>query len=560
MTSVAQETLVLRVPTAEHGPLQERVAAGRFEFRPVPHAVFSAKGEGVVATLYRSGKLVVQGADPAAFAVRYGLEGEQESKKAAGRPAELDGVALVGSDESGKGDVFGPLVVASVRVEAGDAARMREGGIGDSKAIADGTILRLAPALREHFPHAVTVLDPPEYNAEHARQGNLNPLLADLHAATIRRVAVPGVPVLVDRFANERLLAERLADLDAPLLQRTKAEREMAVAAASVLAREAFLVRLAELSEAFAVDLPKGAGDPVDRALARFPRHPSGRGPRRRGEDALQERASRARGGVSVIAAILSANGNGLAVVDGFSGDPPGDPAALAREVCGPRDGRQAIVSLVVIGSPRDRGDCRMRVFHRDGSRCAVSGSALFCAAKFVLDRQLVTGAELSVETDVGHRRVRALRADGRVTEVQCDMGTPEILGARVVLDLGEEEPDRVEATLVHTGNAYAVVFVEDVQAIDVPSLGAAVERHPAAGVASVVFASLRGSALAARAWERGGEPASSCNGAVAVAAAGIRLGLVVSPVWVEFPGGTPEVEWPSFGSASLTGSVEEIE
>ena len=113
-------------------------------------------------------------------------------------------------------------------------------------------------------------LEPPEYNAAHARVGNVNEILADLHADAIRRLAVPGADVLVDQFANARLLERRLGDLDVRLEQRPRAESEPAVAAASVVARHVFLQSLRRLSEESAVDLHKGAGAPTDRAGRRF--------------------------------------------------------------------------------------------------------------------------------------------------------------------------------------------------------------------------------------------------------------------------------------------------
>lgn len=109
-------------------------------------------------------------------------------------------------------------------------------------------------------------LDPPEYNALHARVGNLNVILADLHAEVIRELAEPGDRVVVDRFAREALLEERLAGLDIDLEQRPRAEREPAVAAASVIAREEFLLALREIGDELGCDLAKGAGHPADRA------------------------------------------------------------------------------------------------------------------------------------------------------------------------------------------------------------------------------------------------------------------------------------------------------
>jgi len=273
---MAQETLVFRVGEADRALLEDRLRAGTFRLEPADHAWFRVRGEGVVATLYRSGKLVVQGSGATLFAGRYLPEDLTAASPGKSAPAPDDAALIdptrpvVGSDETGKGDYFGPLVVVALRLEPGDRAALAQGGVTDSKALSDTRVRVLGPALMERFPHAVERLDPPEYNREHARLGNLNPLLADLHARAIRAVAHEGDQVLVDRFASESLVAGRLADAKVDLIQRTRAEREVAVAAASVVARFVFLEALQELSEAHAVELRKGAGDPTDAAARAF--------------------------------------------------------------------------------------------------------------------------------------------------------------------------------------------------------------------------------------------------------------------------------------------------
>jgi ribonuclease HIII len=265
-----QRTRVIVVSPEQRAALRRSVDAGDFEHRAVPHAEFSVKGDGVVATLYSSGKLVIQGADPDLFAARYlGLEPAGAPEPAA---AVLSG-PLVGSDETGKGDYFGPLIVAAVRVEPAQARDLARSRVVDSKLLADETALRLGAALRSRYPHAIERLDPPRYNEVYAAcDGGLNGVLADLHAQAIHRLARPGDHVVVDQFARASLLEERLADLDVTLEQRPRGEEIPVVAAASVIAREAFLLALRELSERVGVDLHKGAGDPVDRAGERFVR------------------------------------------------------------------------------------------------------------------------------------------------------------------------------------------------------------------------------------------------------------------------------------------------
>ncbi len=265
---MGQVTLVLKLTAEEQERLRSRMSSGIFEYRSTPYARFSARGEGVIATLYDSGKFVVQGNDPRAFAKKY-LDRTEEPEDRAGLP-DVGVRVLVGSDEAGKGDYFGPLVVAAVRARPEQRAEIAAAGVIDSKKLSDDRVRRLAPALEGRYEHALEVLDPSAYNAEYGRFGNLNPILAELHARAIKRLAKPGDVVLVDRFADERLVARRLAGIDLELHQTPRAEREPAVAAASVIARNAFLARLKALSEEHAVDLPKGAGIQVDDAARKF--------------------------------------------------------------------------------------------------------------------------------------------------------------------------------------------------------------------------------------------------------------------------------------------------
>ena len=269
---MAQETLVLKLDPKAQELLERRIATGTFDHRPVEHARFSVRGEGVVATLYRSGKLVVQGADPRTFLARWldGIAALPVPPAAPAAPAAGAELTTIGSDEAGKGDYFGPLVVVAMEVPPGALAELRAGGVVDSKLLTDERVHVLAPHLCRRYRHAIERLDPPEYNREYERVGNLNSLLADLHARAIRRLAAPGALVVVDQFANERLLRERLASSRVDLRQLFRGERVPAVAAASIVARSLFLEGLRELSDAWAVDLHKGAGPPVDRSARRF--------------------------------------------------------------------------------------------------------------------------------------------------------------------------------------------------------------------------------------------------------------------------------------------------
>lgn len=276
---VTQRTVVVKVPASRGRELERRLVEQRFEMRSAPYALYWARGDGVVVTHYESGKFVVQGEHPEQFIEQFlgqavdgvGAAAPQSLAKRAD-PAAPQGaeVTTIGGDESGKGDYFGPLVVAAVKLTPELSKKLEGGEVRDCKLMNDESVLRVGAALRANVPHAIARLDPPEYNAEHARVKNLNPMLAALHAKAVRELAEPGVRVVIDQFANESLLRKALAGADIQLEQRHRGEEELAVAAASVIAREQFLLGLKALSEAFAIDLAKGAGRPVDLAARRF--------------------------------------------------------------------------------------------------------------------------------------------------------------------------------------------------------------------------------------------------------------------------------------------------
>ena len=273
--AMAQNTLVYKLTPEFQENLRKRMEGEPFEYRTVPHASFSAKGEGVVATLYQSGKLVVQGGAAEAFVGRYlpdlATSGGGVSSPGEGAPIkDLGQRPLIGSDEAGKGDYFGPLVTVACRAEPNERAELIQAGVADSKTLSDSKALRLGAALQGRYAFAIEVLDPPTYNQAHRETGNVNTILAGMHGRALRQLAEPKDMALVDRFANEKLVAQEVSDLDLELHQTPRAEREPVVAAASIVARAIFLEKLRELSEEFAIELRKGAGPPTDASGREF--------------------------------------------------------------------------------------------------------------------------------------------------------------------------------------------------------------------------------------------------------------------------------------------------
>lgn len=239
-----------------------------------PHALFAGSKPGLSVTVYAKGpKVLVQGKGTEDF-VRFSLEPEVLGEARLGYEEVLQPEMFAphfGVDESGKGDFFGPLVIAGVYVDGASARHLIEAGVVDSKRIgSDARVRALAAAIRgtPGIAAEVVSIGPERYNELHASFGNLNRLLAWGHARVIEGLAAkrPDCPrALSDQFARPEVLerALRAKGLGIRLEQRTKAESDVAVAAASILARERFVDWLAKTSEAGGVKLPPGASAAV---------------------------------------------------------------------------------------------------------------------------------------------------------------------------------------------------------------------------------------------------------------------------------------------------------
>jgi ribonuclease HIII len=181
----------------------------------------------------------------------------------------------IGTDESGKGDFFGPLVIAAFFMPEGQEGVLRELGVKDSKRISDGRARDLAESLKKAYPfHSVVTIGPEKYNELYDKLRNLNRLLAWGHARAIENILerVPAGKAVTDQFGDEKFVRNALLKKgrDIDLVQQPRAEEDAAVAAASILARAEFLTRLHFLSKDAGVDLPKGASAMVEDAAVKL--------------------------------------------------------------------------------------------------------------------------------------------------------------------------------------------------------------------------------------------------------------------------------------------------
>jgi ribonuclease HIII len=280
-----------KITPAQAAKLRAILEEKGFTFREVPYTLFGAQKQKLTINAYTSGKLLVQGRGAKDF-VEFTIEPEIVGEAKLGYD-EIHNPEMfqphLGIDESGKGDFFGPLVIAGVFVEGDLPRQLLDLGVRDSKQIgSDQKALDLAEDIEDLVGRArwemITIL-PERYNELYVKFRNLNRLLAWGHAKVIENLLIrhPGCPrALSDKFADERLIQRALQEHGKKIIlqQRTKAESDIAVAAASILARAGFLKKLRDLGDKVNVPLPKGASLLVKKAATEIVR--------RSGEEALR--------------------------------------------------------------------------------------------------------------------------------------------------------------------------------------------------------------------------------------------------------------------------------
>jgi ribonuclease HIII len=274
-----------KLSEAEAKALEAYLRRQGYEFRQLPYARFAAEKEKVNLVFYESSKLVVQGKGTQEF-VEFVLEPEILKQARIGYESILNPEMLqprLGVDESGKGDFFGPLCVAGVYVNESVARSWGDAGIRDSKNISsDKKIADLSKLIRGTAGCVTSVvpIGNEAYNRLYEKMGSVNTILAWGHARVIENLMqqkgrMDPLPVraISDQFAsNKATVANALMALgrEIELVQRHKAESDLAVAAASILARNEFVARLTALEKEFGIGLPKGASGEVDAAAKEF--------------------------------------------------------------------------------------------------------------------------------------------------------------------------------------------------------------------------------------------------------------------------------------------------
>src|SRR4030095_9204254 len=245
-----------------------------WEFAERPYTLYFAQKDKLTLAVYEKGpKLVVQGRGTEEF-VQFELEpkilGEAKLGYEEVHSPEMF-AAHFGVDESGKGDFFGPLVISGVYIDRAIARKLLDAGVVDSKRISsDARIRALADAIRQTSQGLVetVLIGPAKYNELYEKFGNLNRLLGWGHARVIENLLTrkPGCPrSLSDQFADARVIKESLMrhGRNIVLEQRPRAESDIAVAAASIIAREGLINWLERKGKELGMRLDRGVSPGV---------------------------------------------------------------------------------------------------------------------------------------------------------------------------------------------------------------------------------------------------------------------------------------------------------
>lgn len=253
---------------------------GNYQKVAVPYTTVAVKGNDCTINVYTSGKLLVQGQGTEDF-ILFTLEPEVLGQATLGYEEVLKPELTsphMGIDESGKGDFFGPLVACAAYTDPNLSAKMAEIGVKDCKQLSDKQVLAIGAKTRALLGpnrYKLVAIGPESYNRLYAKNRNVNSILSWAHARAIENLleTIPSCPrAVADQFGAEHLIKRALMEKGRQIVldQHHKAESDIAVAAASVLAREYFLHSLKKLGETYGVELHKGASPAVVQAGADF--------------------------------------------------------------------------------------------------------------------------------------------------------------------------------------------------------------------------------------------------------------------------------------------------
>lgn len=265
----------------------------------------------------------------------------------------------------------------------------------------------------------------------------------------------------------------------------------------------------------------------------------------------------------------MQGTGNDFIMVDARDLDM--DWKTLAEKACQSHFGIGADGLILIMDS--DKADLKMRIFNADGSEAQICGNGLRCFAKYAIDRKIVTGPDLSVDTKAGVKLVDTISRKGKVIKARVNMGKPQFKAKRIPVALDTDQPildhklkigtRTLAISAVSMGNPHAVCFIrEDIQDFPLAEIGPLVENHrlfPQRTNFEVVNIVSDGK-LRVRVWERGvGETLACGSGACATAVISRLKNITKDSVNVILSGGTLTISWDGKSDVFLSGPAEEV-
>ncbi|MBU5593629.1 ribonuclease HIII [Amphibacillus sp. MSJ-3] len=259
----------------------------KFLIATPPGALFSARTANTTITAYKSGKVLFQGKTPEVEANKWGsalpnqkhAHKKKETKHRYLPDQDLFTASIIGSDEAGTGDYFGPITVSAAYVKSDQIELLKELGVRDSKSLSDQSILDIAQQIfLLEIPYSLMILPNPKYNQlqkEGWSQGKMKTMLHDAAINSLLSKISPIKPdgILIDQFSEPHVYLNHLKSENKILPDSTyfitKAESQStAVATASIIARASFVGEISRLSKQVGFTLPKGASAKVDQAAS----------------------------------------------------------------------------------------------------------------------------------------------------------------------------------------------------------------------------------------------------------------------------------------------------
>ncbi|MEB2290852.1 ribonuclease HIII [Priestia megaterium] len=244
-------------------------------------SIFAAKTPGCSITAYRSGKVLFQGKEAETEAAKWGGPLDAAKKAPVSHlPSNFSSLSVIGSDEVGTGDYFGPMTVVAAYVQKEQLPLLKELGVRDSKELTDAKIIEIAKQLVSFIPYSLLVLHNEKYNAFQEKgmsQGKMKALLHNKALSNVLKKLDPEKPdaILIDQFVEKNTYYKHVVKekeiIKENVFFSTKGESvHLSVAAASIIARYAFLKQMDLLTEKTGMVIPRGAGAQVDIAAAKI--------------------------------------------------------------------------------------------------------------------------------------------------------------------------------------------------------------------------------------------------------------------------------------------------